>query len=77
MPLVVPTIGNDSSNWPSKLLGKKLTESVTDSASFAKKDLPQTYRIVTPGAQITMDYRPDRLTVYVNQDGTVIDVQYC
>jgi hypothetical protein len=31
MPLIVPTVDSDTSDWPTKLLGKRLTESTSDS----------------------------------------------
>ncbi|PGH30472.1 hypothetical protein GX50_06763 [[Emmonsia] crescens] len=77
MPLIVPNVSNDDkADWAAKLLGKKLTESTSDTMSFAKKDLPAAHRVVQPGMAMTMDYRPDRLNVHVNEDGTVTNVKY-
>ncbi|PGH27374.1 hypothetical protein AJ80_00852 [Polytolypa hystricis UAMH7299] len=77
MPLVVPQISaDDKADWASKLLGKKLTENTTDTISFATKDLPKEHRVVEPGMMVTMDHKPDRLNVHVNEDGTVTEVKY-
>ncbi|GAD96628.1 conserved hypothetical protein [Paecilomyces variotii No. 5] len=79
MPLVVPGINSsfgDKTEWVNKLMGKKLTDSTNDATSFAKKDLPQTHRVVKPGDMTTMDHNPDRLNIHVDDDGTVRDVKY-
>ncbi|KAK2787905.1 hypothetical protein FQN53_004346 [Emmonsiellopsis sp. PD_33] len=61
MPLVVPNVSNEEkADWSTKLLGKKLTDSVSDTVSFAKKDLPTVHRVVQPGMMTTMDYNPNR-----------------
>ncbi|KAI1960947.1 hypothetical protein LOZ58_003433 [Ophidiomyces ophidiicola] len=77
MPLVVPEVNeNDQAAWAAKLMGKKLTDGVTDNVSFAKKDLPEQHRILKPGDFTTMDYIPDRLNVYVDESETVTDVKH-
>ncbi|PGH15599.1 hypothetical protein AJ79_02381 [Helicocarpus griseus UAMH5409] len=77
MPLVVPNVSNDDkADWAAKLLGKKLTDSASDNVSFAKKDLPPSHRVLKPGDMTTMDFKPDRLNVHVNEDGTVTNVKY-
>jgi len=38
--------------------------------------LPQPYRIIEPGDAVTKDYRPDRLNIYLDDDGHVSRV-YC
>ncbi|WEW61594.1 hypothetical protein PRK78_007085 [Emydomyces testavorans] len=76
MPLVVPEVNeNDQAAWAAKLMGKKLTEDVTDNVSFAKKDLPEQHRVVKPGDFLTMDYVPSRLNVYVDESDTVTEVK--
>ncbi|KAH8693238.1 hypothetical protein BGW36DRAFT_399943 [Talaromyces proteolyticus] len=81
MPLVVPGInssltGNEKTDWVEKLLGKKLTDSTNDEISFAKTDLPSNHRVVKPNDMTTADYKPDRLNIHVDDDGTVRDVRY-
>ncbi|ODH50880.1 hypothetical protein GX48_03022 [Paracoccidioides brasiliensis] len=77
MPLVVSNVSNDQqADWSTKLLGKKLTQSTSDTASFAKKDLPPSHRVVEPGMMMTMDHIPERLNIHVNEDGTVTKVNY-
>jgi len=81
MPLVVPGINNTSgsgdkkSEWMDKLVGKKISDT-SDSTSFAKKDLPQSHRIIEEGSMTTQDFNPDRLNVHVGKDGTVQKVDF-
>ncbi|OQE27640.1 hypothetical protein PENSTE_c004G03031 [Penicillium steckii] len=79
MPLVAPGINSDmgdKSEWVNKLMGKKISDAGSDEVSFAKKDLPESHRVVKPGEMQTMDHRPERLNVHVDEDGTVRDVTY-
>jgi len=80
MPLVVPGInsgGNDpKSEWINKLVGKKLTDSTSDSNSFARQDLPKEHRIIEPDSMVTQDFKQDRLNVHLGKDGTVKDVSF-
>jgi hypothetical protein len=39
--------------------------------TFAKSDLPQEHRVLKPDMMQTMDFKPDRLNVHVDDDGTV------
>ncbi|KAI9849531.1 MAG: hypothetical protein M1837_004151 [Sclerophora amabilis] len=79
MPLVVPgftSTGDQKTDWQNKLLGKKISESASDSTNFAKTDLPKEHRIIEPGTISTADFRPDRLNVHVGEDGTVTRVEF-
>ncbi|KAJ5587775.1 uncharacterized protein N7459_003540 [Penicillium hispanicum] len=79
MPLVVPGVTSsmgDKPDWLTKLMGKKISESDSNETSFAKKDLPQSHRVLKPDDKKTMDHQPDRLNVHVDKDGTVRDVTY-
>ncbi|KAL4796427.1 hypothetical protein BDV19DRAFT_360957 [Aspergillus venezuelensis] len=81
MPLVVPGITTNSGNlkeeWMNKLVGKKIEESPGDATtSFAKKDLPETHRIVKPGEAMTMDHNKDRLNIHLDENDNVRDVNY-
>ncbi|KAF2266823.1 hypothetical protein CC78DRAFT_108700 [Lojkania enalia] len=81
MPLVVPGIqSKDSSNpstedWSNKLMGKKLGDT-HDTVTFAKQDLPKEHRVLTPDSMSTMDFRPERLNIHVDNEGTVTNVRY-
>ncbi|RJE24271.1 Peptidase inhibitor I78 family [Aspergillus sclerotialis] len=78
MPLVVPginsSLGDKNNEWAQKLVGKKISESSSD--TFAKKDLPENHRILRAGDPATMDFRPDRLNVLLDETDTVRDVNF-
>ncbi|KAE8353828.1 hypothetical protein BDV28DRAFT_132305 [Aspergillus coremiiformis] len=77
MPLVVPNLNQgDKNEWLTKLAGKTITENTNDVTSFAKKDLPQSHRILKPGDMKTMDHNPERLNVHLDENGTVHDVNF-
>ncbi|KAL2832082.1 peptidase inhibitor I78 family-domain-containing protein [Aspergillus cavernicola] len=79
MPLVVPGINNTSGSkdeWLNKLVGKKISDYSSDATSFAKKDLPESHRIVKPGDAVTMDHRPERLNIHVDENENVHDVRF-
>ena len=44
--------------------------------TFCKKDLPEKCRVIGPNSVITMEFRTDRLNVYVMEDGVVSRVNY-
>lgn len=46
------------------------------SQTFAKQDLPQQHRVLQPDSMKTMDYRPERLNIHVDEEGTVRDVKF-
>ncbi|KAL5691908.1 hypothetical protein ACP6JE_000376 [Aspergillus fumigatus] len=78
MPLVVPGInsdmGSDKNEWLSKLVGKKISDSTSD--TFAKKDLPEHHRVLRPGDAMTMDHRPERLNIHLDEEDKVKDVHF-
>ncbi|KAL2817778.1 hypothetical protein BJX63DRAFT_429473 [Aspergillus granulosus] len=79
MPLVVPgitTSGGKKDEWLNKLVGKKISESLSNETCFAKKDLPESHRIIRPGDFKTMDHRPERLNIHVDENDNVRDVNY-
>ncbi|KAL9621587.1 MAG: hypothetical protein Q9160_003979 [Pyrenula sp. 1 TL-2023] len=80
MPLVVPDASGAKddlkSEWMQKLLGKKLTESITDHQSFSKQELPKNHRVLDQDSMTTMDFQPERLNVHVGDDGVVRDVKF-
>ena len=44
--------------------------------AFCKTELPQQSRVVEPGSMMTRDFNPDRLNVFVKDDGTVSHVTH-
>ncbi|KXT16869.1 hypothetical protein AC579_6800 [Pseudocercospora musae] len=80
MPLVVPGLqskdgGDKTSDWMSKLAGKKIGDSHNET-TFAKTDLPKQHRVVKEGDIMTMDHNPDRLNIHTSEDGTVSKVTH-
>ncbi|KAI0581191.1 Inhibitor-I78 domain containing protein [Pyrenophora tritici-repentis] len=78
-------------DWMTKLMGKKLGDQHDEMRSqigsyskantyaektFAKTDLPKEHRIVKPDSMSTMDHKPERLNVHVDEDGTVKKVTH-
>ncbi|KAF2797206.1 hypothetical protein K505DRAFT_322765 [Melanomma pulvis-pyrius CBS 109.77] len=74
MPLVVPGLQSNSAgasdDWQSKLVGKKLGDA-HDEVTFAKQDLPASHRVIRPDSMSTMDFRPERVNIHVDGEGTV------
>ncbi|KAF7189774.1 hypothetical protein HII31_08881 [Pseudocercospora fuligena] len=79
MPLVVPGLqskdGDKTSDWMSKLAGKKIGDSHNET-TFAKTDLPKQHRVVKEGDMMTMDHNPERLNIHTSEDGTVSKVTH-
>jgi len=44
--------------------------------TFAKQDLPEEHRVLQPDSMSTMDFKPDRLNIHVDDKGTVQNVRY-
>lgn len=44
--------------------------------TFAKQDLPKEHRVLKPDSMSTMDHKPERLNIHVDEDGTVKNVRY-
>ncbi|KUI55860.1 hypothetical protein VP1G_03296 [Cytospora mali] len=82
MPLVVPGVtsqqsGDKTEEWMNKLVGKKLSEQdASNETSFAKRELPESHRVIQPGQMVTKDFNPDRLNIHVQEDGTVSHVTH-
>ncbi|KAI5304454.1 hypothetical protein KEM56_006484 [Ascosphaera pollenicola] len=76
MPLIVPKTDGPNVDWRLKLLGKKLTESEGEAATFSVKDLPDCHRIILPGMFTSMDINPERLTIMVDENNVVTEVNY-
>lgn len=52
-------------------VGKQLVAQGAGAGEVALTSLPEPYRIVYPGAAVTMDFRPDRLTITATREGTI------
>jgi hypothetical protein len=39
--------------------------------TFAKTDLPKEHRIIKPDSMSTMDHKPERLNIHVDDEGMV------
>ncbi|CAO3619872.1 unnamed protein product [Cunninghamella echinulata] len=72
--------GGENNVWHSKLVGKYIVDNAPHSFSedqvFYKKDLPTQHRILPPNAMRTMDFRPERLNIMVNEERKVTGVNY-
>lgn len=44
--------------------------------TFAKTDLPKEHRVLKPDSMSTMDFKPERLNIHVDEDGTVKKVNH-
>lgn len=44
--------------------------------TFAKQDLPKEHRVLGPDSMGTMDHKPERLNIHVDEEGTVKDVKF-
>lgn len=66
---------SSSNDWKTKLLGKTIADSHGET-TFAKTDLPSQHRVLKPDSMKTMDHRPDRLNVHVDDKGVVRDVSH-
>lgn len=79
MPLVVPGVqstgGDAGQEWMSKLAGKKLGEEHNET-TFATTDLPKEHRVLKPDSMKTMDFKPDRMNVHVDEEGVVKNVTH-
>jgi hypothetical protein len=72
------TIGSDHSDQvqPRTCMLKGMENWLTTLQSFAQKDLPANHRIVKEDSMQTMDHDPNRMNVYVANDGTVRKVEF-
>lgn len=67
-----PTLGSPS--WCERY--SKVDKLTCIPQTFAKKDLPEQHRVLQPDSMKTMDFRPERLNIHVDEEGTVKNVQY-
>jgi len=60
------------------LIGKKLKaeEETSDENSFTTKDIPGPYRFIRPSEMSSLDYRPDRFLIYLDDNDVAVDVHY-
>ncbi|CAN6595607.1 hypothetical protein TRVA0_001S01442 [Trichomonascus vanleenenianus] len=69
--------------WRRKLVGKlfipqaQLTRQAAGNPNVvSERHLPQPFRVLRPGMAATMDYRPNRLNVMLDQAGRIVNVNY-
>ncbi|KAI8067062.1 hypothetical protein BC940DRAFT_301216 [Gongronella butleri] len=72
---------NDCDGWKDKLVGKVILkdEETTQlpATSFVRmKELPSQHRILAPNSMCTMDYRPERLNIRIDDTNKVHAVYY-
>ncbi|KAK9447861.1 uncharacterized protein V1518DRAFT_420648 [Limtongia smithiae] len=61
--------------WHTKLVGKKITDSVSDpTKEFARGELPADTRVGKSGSAMTLDWKPKRVNVTVDDHGVVQNV---
>ncbi|CAG8574148.1 4610_t:CDS:2 [Funneliformis caledonium] len=69
-------------DWEAQLVGKKFVRgNMSISAEEQDKvvretDLPAGHRVVPPDAMVTMDFKPDRLNVYIDHSSIVTSVKF-
>ncbi|EKV26875.1 hypothetical protein C882_2099 [Caenispirillum salinarum AK4] len=52
-------------------LGKRLVRGEAGPEAVSVDALPDPHRVVMPGMAVTMDFRPDRLTITTTRDGII------
>ncbi|KAI7882755.1 hypothetical protein K492DRAFT_127378 [Lichtheimia hyalospora FSU 10163] len=63
----------DVAGWHKKLVGKVVLKDNEETALgtdevVREKDLPKPYRVIPPDSAVTMDYRPERLNIFVDSN---------
>ncbi|CDS06354.1 hypothetical protein LRAMOSA08882 [Lichtheimia ramosa] len=69
----------DCDGWRKKLMGKVVLKDNEETSLGAhevirEKDLPKPHRVLPPNGVMTMDYRPDRLNIFVDENRRVNNV---
>ncbi|KAI8367357.1 hypothetical protein EDC96DRAFT_506529 [Choanephora cucurbitarum] len=72
---------NDTDGWHEKLVGKIILnndeETALSSDEYVRvQDLPTPHRVLPPGTMATMDFRPERLNVHVDQSKRCTGVKF-
>ncbi|KAK6531428.1 hypothetical protein TWF281_008233 [Arthrobotrys megalospora] len=79
-PAMDPPSQHVQQQWTDKLVGKKIVDSPSDHPEhFCKQDLPQgvqAHRVIAPGTMVTKDFRPSRMNVHVDDDGTCTHINF-
>ncbi|KAI9222265.1 hypothetical protein BC828DRAFT_378816 [Blastocladiella britannica] len=62
--------------WREKLIGKTIVDgsAADDAASISRESLPRDSRVISPGKLVTLDFRPQRLNVELDDEGKVRQV---
>ncbi|KAJ8659666.1 hypothetical protein O0I10_004645 [Lichtheimia ornata] len=69
----------DMEKWHKKLVGKVVLKDNEETALGAdeyvrEKDLPKPNRVLPPNSPMTMDYRPNRLNVFLDENRRVVNL---
>ncbi|KAG2179066.1 hypothetical protein INT43_001916 [Umbelopsis isabellina] len=67
--------------WSKKLVGKTFVDdgaehNLSEDQVFRRKDLPKMHRVLGPDSMMTMDYRPERLNVRVDDSNKAKSVDF-
>ncbi|KAJ3371073.1 hypothetical protein GGF31_003496 [Allomyces arbusculus] len=72
---------HDIAFWEQKLVGKTLVRGVSAQATnenqVTEAELPPVHRILSKNSIMTMDFRTDRLNVYIDDDNKITRVMFC
>ncbi|ORX71864.1 hypothetical protein DL89DRAFT_265568, partial [Linderina pennispora] len=68
------TVSCNPQQWQPRLAGRRIVEEHREGWRGDFNN-PTLHRIIRPGDMTTLDYRPDRLTVRINDKGTVVEVK--
>jgi hypothetical protein len=69
----------DHAQWAGKTLvrnGALPPAAVPADRLVHERDIPKPYRIIAPGSFVTQDYHPDRLNLYVDDNGTITRINF-
>ncbi|RCH96702.1 hypothetical protein CU098_009192 [Rhizopus stolonifer] len=74
-------MSDDCDGWKDKLVGKIILDDEQETALsegeyVRRKDLPKPSRVIPKNSMITMDFRPDRLNVHVDDRKKITGVNY-
>ena len=73
------TVDVDNAFDPKTLVGKRFVASGEEArpGDVTQSALPQPVRVIVyPSGSITRDYRPDRLNVFIDANGTILDAYF-
>ncbi|ORX57595.1 hypothetical protein DM01DRAFT_1406133 [Hesseltinella vesiculosa] len=73
--------GDDCDGWKNKLVGKVILDDTSNThlpadSVVRRNELPSLHRVLAPNSVCTMDYRPERLNIRVDDSNKVHAVYY-